>query len=337
MGAVWLFLCALAIMKTGAKELAPALEGSAFTDGVASTLGFGWLGALLVMSGSPIATSALALLDGGAVDPSGAFAMLTGSRLGAAFVVFSVSVLYVLRGRGERSGSRAAVSIGLFSVILTALVYLPGMAIGLPLLNSGALASITPTAPVEVVDAIDLLTAPALDLATALLPVSLLFFAGLVVLIAALRLFDRAIPESDAAGLEEHSDWRSRKWVMFGIGSLVALVTMSVSVALTVLVPLVAKGYLRRRHALPYIMGANVTTLGDTLLTAMILDNADASAVVIAELIGVGAVTILLLAFAYRPLTELTVRATDAMMTKGRLAGFVAALFCVPVALVYAF
>jgi Na+/phosphate symporter len=124
---------------------------------------------------------------------------------------------------------------------------------------------------------------------------------------------------------------------MFGLGSLVALVTMSVSVALTVLVPLVAKGYLRRRQALPYIMGANVTTLGDTLLTALILNNDQATQVVLAELIGVGTITLLLLTFAYRPLTEAVVRTTDKLMSKPRLAIFVGALFCVPLALVYAF
>ena len=55
---------------------------------------------------------------------------------------------------------------------------------------------------------------------------------------------------------------------MFGLGCLVALITMSVSVALTVLVPLVAKGYVKREDILPYIMGANITTLGDTMLAA---------------------------------------------------------------------
>ena len=44
------------------------LEGSIFTDNAWSTLGLGWLGACIVLSGSPMAASALALLDGGAID-----------------------------------------------------------------------------------------------------------------------------------------------------------------------------------------------------------------------------------------------------------------------------
>src|SRR5687767_2284306 len=66
LAAIWLFIAALAVMKTGAKALAPTLQGSFLTDSLPSTLGFGWLSAMLVMSGSPIAASALTLLDGGA-------------------------------------------------------------------------------------------------------------------------------------------------------------------------------------------------------------------------------------------------------------------------------
>ena len=40
---------------------------------------------------------------------------------------------------------------------------------------------------------------------------------------------------------------------------------------------LASKGYIRRKEAIPYIMGANITTLGDTLLTAFL--PADASKV----------------------------------------------------------
>ena len=63
-----LFVTALGFMKAGADELVPTLEGSIFTDNAWSTLGLGWLGACLVLSGSPVAASALTLLDGGAID-----------------------------------------------------------------------------------------------------------------------------------------------------------------------------------------------------------------------------------------------------------------------------
>ena len=51
--------------------------------------------------------------------------------------------------------------------------------------------------------------------------------------------------------------------------------------------PLVAKGYLRRANTLPYIAGANITTLADTLVAAILLGNQDAVRVVVAVTLSV--------------------------------------------------
>ena len=67
-----------------------------------------------------------------------------------------------------------------------------------------------------------------------------------------------------------------------------------------VLVPLVAKGYLRRANTLPYIAGANITTLADTLVAAILLGNQDAVRVVVAvDVVGRIVVTLVVLAFFY--------------------------------------
>lgn len=337
--AIWLFLAAVAVMKDGAAALAPALQGSILTDSIASTLGFGWLGAMLVMSGSPVAVSALALLDGAAVDAAGAFTMLTGSRLGASFVVLMVAFIYASRGRQSGAARHASLSIGVFCLLMTAVVYIPALFIGLPLLGSGVLDAIVPVHAISPPDVIQQMTAPVAAAIGAAVPASMLFFAGLALLLTSVKLFDRALPEADeTARLEEHTDWRSRRWVMFGVGSAVALATMSVSVALTVLVPAVAKGYFRRRQVLPYIMGANIMTLGDTLLTAIIIGNPAGVQVVVAELLGTFAITFVLLAFLYKPLSERVVWTTDWILnSRRRLAVFVGVLFCAPLLLIQLF
>ena len=122
---------------------------------------------------------------------------------------------------------------------------------------------------------------------------------------------------------------------MFLVGCGVALLTLSVSVALTVLVPLVAKGYLKKEDTLPYIAGANITTLADTLVAAILTGNQDAVRVVIAVTLAVTAWTLLLLAFAYPALRRVLLGvARHALISKTRLAAFAAALFAVPVLLI---
>jgi sodium-dependent phosphate cotransporter len=330
-----LFVIALGVMKAGAVALIPSLDGSIFTDNPWSTLGMGWLGACIVLSGSPVAASSLTLLDGGAIDRSQAFTMLTGSRLGASFVVLVVGFIYALRRR-QGASRRAPLSIGVLSLTMTVLAYLPGALLGWLLLTGGHLDGIHFAAPPSLLSVTDAAFGWAVDLARATLPGWALFPAGLAILLAAFKCFDAALPQVDSERLEHHPDaWYRRTWVMFLVGCGVALLTLSVSVALTVLVPLVAKGYLKREDTLPYIAGANITTLADTLVAAILLGNVDASRVVLAEVLGVGAWTLVLLALMYPTVraTCLTVARRTLSSRKG-LAVFIAVLFSVPLALV---
>ena len=110
---------------------------------------------------------------------------------------------------------------------------------------------------------------------------------------------------------------------------------LSVSVALTLLVPLVANGYLKREDTIPYIAGANITTLADTLVAAVILGNADAVRVVLAEVIGVASVTVLLLAVAYPLVRRGSIAWAHLVLARrSHLAAFVGVLLVTPMVLI---
>ena len=330
-----LFVTALGLMRRGAGALIPALSGSIFTDNAWSTLGLGWLGACLVLSGSPVAASSLSLLDGGAIDRTQSFTMLTGSRLGAAFVVLVVGVVYAVRGRGQ-GGRRAPISIGILSLLMTAIAYVPGAAVGYWLLRRGSFDGLTIGTSPSVTSLTDTLFGWAPDALEAVLPGWTLFPAGVLVLLLGFRLFDNVLPSvgsSELAGRD--AAWYTRKWPMFLLGLVVTLATLSVSVSLTLLVPLVARGVLRRSNTLPYIAGANITTLIDTLVAAVLLGNQDGVRVVVAVTVCVSVWTLLLLALAYRPLRGGCLRiARWVLASRRRLAGFACVLFGVPLVLI---
>jgi solute carrier family 34 (sodium-dependent phosphate cotransporter) len=330
-----LFVTALGIMKAGAAELIPSLQGSVFTDNPWSTLGLGWLGACMVLSGSPIAASSLTLLDGGAITSSQAFTMLTGSRLGASFVVLVVGFIYALRRRDGQS-RRAPMSIGVLSLTMTMVAYLPGALLGWLLLTGGHLDRVNLTPPPSLLSLTDTAFGWAVDLAKDLVPWWGLFPVGLAVLLVAFKAFDAALPQVGSERLERRDGaWYTKPWAMFLVGCGVALLTLSVSVALTVLVPLVAKGYLKKEDTLPYIAGANITTLADTLVAAILLGNPIASRVVLAEVLGVGAWTLLLIALFYPTVRKGCLGVAKATLSsRYRLATFLVVLFTVPVALI---
>jgi sodium-dependent phosphate cotransporter len=332
-----LFVTALGIMKAGAEALIPTLQGSVFTDNPWSTLGLGWIGACLVLSGSPIAASSLTLLDGGAITSSQAFTMLTGSRLGASFVVLVVGFIYALRRTGSTGKARRApMSIGILSLTMTMVAYLPGALIGWLLLTGGHLDSINLVPPPGLLSLTDAAFGWAVDLAKDYVPWWGLFPVGLGVLLVAFKAFDAALPQVDSERLEHRADaWYKKPWAMFLVGCGVALLTLSVSVALTVLVPLVAKGYLKKEDTLPYIAGANITTLADTLVAAILLGNGVASRVVLAEVVGVGAWTLLLIGLFYPTVRRGCLGISRATLRSiPRLAVFLGVLFTVPLTLI---
>ncbi|HJP67038.1 MAG TPA: hypothetical protein VKA30_12130 [Actinomycetota bacterium] len=326
--AIFLFILAIQLMKSGAKSLAPNLEGTFPVDNPISTLGLGWIGAYLVLSGSPVAAVALSLFAAHALNEMQAFTMLTGSRLGASFIVLLVGFLYSIKSKDRREST----GMGVLALSLTAAVYLPGMLLGYGLLRSGLLNGVHWTASSEVEGLIDVIWGPLLNLAKDHLVGWLLFPVGLVVILISFKLLDQVLPQLDAdRAAEGGSRWFKRPWPMFTLGCLAALLTLSVSVALTLLVPLAAKGYLDRKEAMPYIMGANITTLADTLVAAMILGRPEGVQVVLAEAIAVSLVTIFYLLFLYGWLQR-AVMALDEWVVarRQRLIGFVAVLFVTP-------
>lgn len=330
--ALFLFVGALQVMAEGAEGLSVLRNDGALVHNAGSTLGLGWLGALLVLSGSPVAASAMALVKADALTEIEGFTMLTGSRLGAAFVVLLIAVIYALRG--GKGGRYKPVSTAVMALSATMLIYLPGAVIGFALLRWSPFEDVTLRFPAGFGSLVDFVYGGLLDL-LADLPSAVLFLGGLGILLLSFKLIDTVLPQLSEEDIESaRLEWLRRKWPMFGLGCFVALVAMSVSVALSVLVPLVVKGYVKREAILPYIMGANITTLGDTLLAAFLLHSPEGVRIVLAGIIGTALVSVAILAFAYVPVRSAVWRFQRQMIrSRARLAGFTAALFVVPVAI----
>jgi Na+/phosphate symporter len=153
------------------------------------------------------------------------------------------------------------------------------------------------------------------------------------VILVSFNLIDRVLPAVSSDATEsKRAAWLKKPWTMFLLGCLVATLTLSVSVALTVLVPLAAKGLVKRDEALPYIMGANITTLADTLVVAMLQTTPVAAQIVLAEAIGVTIVSLLILAFAYQPVKRFVIGLDDWLLASNRrLVLFVGTLFLLPI------
>ena len=272
-----LFVLALELLKQGASGVAPALRGLG-VSGFAGGLGAGWLASCLLLSGSPVAAIALTLLASGTLTTAETFGMIAGSRLGASFVVLAVGTLDDLRA-GRREGRSAY--IGVTALLATAVVYLPAMALAWVGLERGTFAALRLEGR-DLAGIVERLYGPLLSGGFALVPRSLVFLFGVLALLLAFRAFDRALPDvtSRPGPLLPADHVVFRPWFMFGVGLATTVLTLSVSVSLSILVPLAARGWVRRENVWPYVFGANVTTLVDTLFAGALVGHPDAARMV---------------------------------------------------------
>jgi sodium-dependent phosphate cotransporter len=158
----------------------------------------------------------------------------------------------------------------------------------------------------------------------------------MIVIIISFALFDRCLPQMTLreSQLGRLSRFVYRPLVMFFLGSVITLISMSVSVSLSILVPLSNRGFVRRENVIPYIMGAGVTTFIDTLLAAVLIGNPDGFTVVLIEMVSVAIVSIGLLVLIF-PVFERTMLRIVAWTTarNRNLAVFMLLIFIVPVIL----
>lgn len=298
MASLALFILAILLMKEGARALIPLVRDNFQVNNPANSLGFGWLFAYTIMSGSPVAAAALTFLDAGAITATSTFTMITGSRFGASFIVLFIGFIYVLRGNDQSSG----LGMGLLSLSVTFTTYLLGLVVGIAMLQSGLLDGMRMGTGGHLSSALDAVFGPVVDQIVNVLPSWSLFLVGLGIIMVSFNLFDRCLPQMT---LKESQVGRVsrmvyRPWVMFLLGAGITTISMSVSVSLSILVPLSNRGFIRRENVIPYIMGANITTFIDTLVASLLISHPAAFTVVLAEMLSITIVSMIILATAYR-------------------------------------
>jgi hypothetical protein len=279
-----------------------------------------------------VAAAALTFFDAGMIDKLGAFAMITGSRLGASFIVLLIGFIYVLRGRDRAT----SMSMGLLSLTVTGTTYLVGLGIGAGLLYVGALDGAQLHSGVLLNSVIDLIFDPIVGALSSFLPRWSLFLVGMGVILLSFNLFDRCLPQMTIkeSQVGRMSSMVYRPWVMFALGASITLVSMSVSVSLSILVPLSNRGFIRRENVIPYIMGANITTFVDTLLASVLLNNPPAFTVVFVEMFSISLVSIIVLATMYHRYERTMLSFVSWVTASNRnLALFMATIFAIPIVL----
>lgn len=332
---LFLFVLALDLIKAGAQTLTAWFEPQGRDITPAGAVGSGWLLSCVVLSGSPVAAIALGLLDSGVLDRFGSFSMIIGSRIGASFVVLVVGLAYDLRARQTGGG----LYVGALALITTVTVYVPAFFLGYFFLEQGWFDGMRFGFPAPLVSALDFVLSPIVTAFGDILPEWGLVLLGVICLVAAFKLFDGFLPVVDPTGgkIGHMATTIYRPWITFVFGMVVTCITLSVSVSLTLLVPLTSRGMVRRENLVPYILGANITTFVDTVFASFLLETPSGFTSVFCAAFAVTLISVPIVFLGYRPFERLVDGLTRTVTaTHTRLTLFVSLLFFIALCLIWA-
>lgn len=280
---VLLFLFAVQLLGTATEAAKPFIERTLRRIVVddSSALGLSWLTTYGLTNGSVVAALALSLLRSGLVSVSEAFFMITGSRLGGGAIVILIGALDYFQNRHRRTLSEG-VSLGLLTFLVTFTIYLPVTVLGFIVLTrfpSGLLAATRGLdISVRSMQYFETVT----DAVTRTLGPRIALFVALALLFGSLWLFDHVLERVETETIRKYVFRHfERQWMAFGIGLLITGATTSVAFSLGVIVPLYNRQFVRREEIVPYLLGANIGTLFDTLVVALVLETTAGVAIVL--------------------------------------------------------
>jgi sodium-dependent phosphate cotransporter len=332
--AVLMFLFSVQLLGTATEATTPLLE-RLFRQAVVgdtSALGVSWLATYLLTNGSVVAALSISVFESGVVSAEQLFMMVAGSRLGGSAIVVFVGALDYFQKKEYSLPS--SVSMGLLTFLLTYSVYLPATVLGylsLPLLRGRfstdlqgfevGIGSVRLFEPVTVTITNRLGSLPS-------------FVFAVLLLFGSIRFFDRLLRQVETETLRRNLFRRFRRtWLSFLFGILLTSVTTSVAFSLGLIVPLYNRGFVKRDELVPYILGANIGTLADTAIVAVVLGSPVGFAVVLFLLLLASVLTVAVLFF-IDDYTSSVAALNDRLLNDRRyFAVFVVSLVVVPLAL----
>ena len=334
MATLFLFLFAIRLLGSTTEALTPVLRRTLDRVVVSdlSALGLGWFASYALANGSIVAALSVSLFSSGLIVPSQLFLMVVGSRLGGAAVVVFIGAFDYLNA--EVDSVREALSLGLLTFLLTHSVYLPVTVLGylsLPVLPLEAGVG-RPTA--DIGGGFSGVVSTVTDGVVEVLGPGVAFLVALGCIAVSLRLFDHTLEAIDTDRLRQrYLVELGDRWVSFAVGLLITGVTTSVAFSLGVVVPLYNRGHVKTTEIMPFVLGANIGTLVDTLIVAVALDTPVGVRTVLA-IVGLSAVVSVLPLVFYKTFRRLIGGIQEEIMRSvGLFIGVLLSLLVVPLVL----
>jgi len=246
-GAISLFIMALQLLSTSTGDLTPLLEQSLkpLLNNDLNSLGAGWITSYLTLNGTTGAAIGLSLFHSEIITGTQLLKILSGSRLAAAFVVILIGVLEYFQGKADSIKDSASVGVICFLIAYT--IYTPAILISYLYSTNFPTGFLELSGPAFLQNSLLSVFAPITTVIASVTGPVLGFFTAIGLLIISLRIFGLAFNGLNAESLRGNylQFLMGNKWIAFATGSILTLLTTSVSLSLGIIVPLYNEGFIQ--------------------------------------------------------------------------------------------
>lgn len=286
---LYLFVLSIGMIKRASGFFAPSIRDYLYgTIGPIKAIALGWFTTAIAQSSGAVSSVVVTFTGNNILDIPTSIYILVGASLGTTITALIISLITVSsKRRYFRHGFEIGLCYTIYSAFLIVIVFVLEYFLGFFSTVSLFLAGLLQDKIkyLQIPDLIGLITDPITSVLFDKFNVLLLFLFSFLVLIFTLRFISKSIVSvlggEDKARIFINNHFDSKVKAYF-IGMILTALVFSSSITIGLLVPLAVAQLIGLRRSIPFILGADLGTMTDTILVALIVGKTSSLAVALA-------------------------------------------------------
>ena len=276
--ALYVFVFSLTLIKTSALSIGESIFSVTKNEiSEINAFGIGWLVTLITQSSGVATATLIAFYLAGVIGPLVLIYMVIGTRMGSSITILFTSFLVHAKRRDFRHGFEIGLANLVYAIPIAIVMFLLEFFTGF--FNKTGNYFIVLGIPFNF-NIIDFIVLPLINLIS-FVPENLSLILGLVFLIASLKYLPKFMINLWG---EEYLKYKinkflDKKWKSFFLGLGVTALLMSTSITITFLIPLIVTRITKLKKVIPYMIGANLGGVSESILGGFVLGSSALPAV----------------------------------------------------------
>ena len=276
--ALYAFVFSLTLIKISALSIGETIFSLTKNEiSEINAFGIGWLVTLITQSSGVATATLIAFYLAGVIGPLVLIYMVIGTRMGSSITILFTSFLVHAKRRDFRHGFEIGLANLVYAIPIAIVMFLLEFFTGF--FNKTGNYFLVLGIPFNF-NIIDFIVLPLINLIS-FIPENISLILGLVFLIASLKYLPKFMINlwGEEYLKSKINKFLDKKWKSFFLGLGVTALLMSTSITITFLIPLIVTRITKLKKVIPYMIGANLGGVSESILGGFVLGSSALPAV----------------------------------------------------------